>query len=115
MPVVDFSEELSLVAVVELKGLVVRLDGIALCFPSFQATLEKLDSKELQGEGPIQDTSGGLIAGARTVNDRILFFGDQRRILNHFFWCEASRAGNDLPLGKQVERLTNIKNDDILM
>jgi hypothetical protein len=63
----------------------------------------------MQRKSPPQNSSTGFITGAGTVNDRVSFFRDERRVLKHFFWGDPFCARDHLSVRQQVERLANIK------
>jgi hypothetical protein len=93
---------------VEVKRLFVWLDRITPRFPACQSTFEEFDFEEMYGFSQTQDSSAGLVAGAGTVNDHLSIFRDEQRILEKFFGRNPRRAGDDLGIGQQVERLANI-------
>src|SRR5580692_4641011 len=105
----------SLAWIVELKHLLVWLDGIAICFPGRQSTPEKSNLAKIQGQSLLQNCSASLIARTGAVNHDLFLFGDQRRLLQHFFWRNPARAGNGLRIGQQVKRLANVKEKYFLV
>ena len=85
-----------LVSSVEVKGFVVSLDRITLRLPPRQSTFQEFYSQELHGLSSTQDDSAGFITGTGTVNDRVLLFRDEQRILKQFPWGNPRCARDDL-------------------
>ena len=86
----DVSRRAKLGSSIEVKGLFVSLDRIALRFPARQSTFEEFHPQEMHGLSSLRDDTAGFITSAGTVNDRVLLFRDERWILKQVIWGESS-------------------------
>ena len=109
----DDTEGQSLGCGVEAEGFTVGFDGIAPLFPCRQAAAEELDLHEIQRESAPGHLAAGFVAGAGAVDEEIPIFGDADRDLLDFFRRDAPCAGDHLGLGEQVERLADVKEQNV--
>ncbi len=97
-----------------MEGGLVGFDVAAVGLPRGEATAKKLDALVIRGSGLLQGLAGGLVTGTGAVEDHVAVEGDEIRVSEDLFGRDADAAGDDVRVGEQVERVTNVQQEDRL-
>ncbi len=83
--------------------------------PAAQAALEEFDLSEMQCLGALGDKLRRRIAWAGAVDDDFTIAWNQLGVIFNLFGRDAPRAGDDLRIGEQIERLADIEKQDFYL
>jgi len=70
--------------------------------------VKDFDFLEAERYGLLHDLAGRLVRRAGAVDDRVTVVEEQFGMLEDVFGGDPSRTGDDLGVGEQIQRLTNI-------